>query len=127
MYRLLVERVVPFPPGDESATVTLRSAQCVIDAFCWPCDLARGTYVYDALSVLDAEVQAAYLADWPDDVRAQRSVERLEKVGEWSYKGVARVVDQSLGLIEVLGFRIEVGDVPCDGAVEFSISRLNVR
>lgn len=127
MQRLLVERVVPFAPGDESATVTLRSAQGVIEAFCWPCDLAPGAYVDNALSVLDAELQSAYLADWPEDVRTQRSVERLEQVGEYAYRGVARVVDQSLGLIEVLGFRIDVGEVPCDGAVEFSISRLDVR
>ncbi|MBQ0937337.1 hypothetical protein [Ideonella paludis] len=127
MQRLLVERVAPFTPGSDSATVTLRSAQGVIEAFCWQCELAPGAYVDCALSVLDAELQSAYLADWPEDIQCQRSVERLEKVGEYAYRGVARVVDQSLGLIEVLGFRIDVGEVPCDGAVEFRISRFDVR
>ena len=127
MQPLLVDRVEPYAPGDESASVTLRSATAVIEAFCFPCTLVPGTHVSTALQALDAELRSAYLVDWPEDVRAQRSAERLEKVGPYAYKGVARVLDQSLGLIEVLGFVIDVGDVPCDGAVEFKISRLDIR
>jgi len=127
MQPLLVERVEPFAPGDESASVTLRSSQGVIEAFCFPCTLAPGAHMNNALSALDAELQSAYLADWPAEVQAERSAERLDKVGPYAYRGIARMVDQSLGLIEVLGFQIDVGEVPCAGAVEFSISRLDIR
>jgi len=38
--------------------------------------------------------------------------------------GCGKVIDENEGIIEVQGFRIEVGEVPCQGAVEFDIDRL---
>lgn len=124
---LIVERVEPYSPGDECSSVTLRSARGQIDAFCFARDLAEGELVDNALSALDAQIQAANLLDWPEDLKLQRSVERIEKIGPYAYRGVGHVVDQAAGIIEVLGFRIDVGEVPCEGAVEFSFMRVDLR
>ena len=126
MKTLLVDRVEPYSPGDDCSSVTLRSAHGQIDAFCFARDLAQGEQVDNALSALDAEIQAAYLSDWPEDLKVQRSVERMEKIGPYAYRGVGHVVDQAAGIIEVLGFRIDVGEVPCEGAVEFSFMRVDI-
>ncbi|MEO6280974.1 hypothetical protein [Roseateles sp.] len=127
MQTLLVDRVEPYSAGDECSSVTLRSAHGQIDAFCFARDLVEGELVDNALTVLDAEIQAAYLSDWPEDLKTQRSVERIEKIGPYAYRGVGRVVDQAAGIIEVLGFRIYVGKVLCEGAVEFSFMRVDIR
>jgi hypothetical protein len=127
MQTLLVDRVEPYSSGDKCSSVTLRSAHGQIDAFCFARDLVEGDLVDIDLFALDAEIQAAYLWDWPEDLKAQRSVERIEKIGPYAYRGVGRVVDQAAGIIEVLGFRIDVGEVLCDGAVEFSFARVDIR
>lgn len=123
---LVVSRVEPYSPGDECATVILRSSLGEIAAFCWGRELTEGDTVENCLSALDAEARAAYLQDWPEEEKEEKSQERLEKVGPYAYRGVGRVIDPNSGLIEVLGFKIELGDVPCDGVVEFECARVDV-
>ena len=126
MGTLLVERVEPYSPGDECASVTLKSERGEIVVFCHPCEVKAGDRVVNHLSALDAEAQAASLSDWPEDMQEERAQHRLEKVGPYAYRGCGRVLDQRSGLIEVLGFHIELGNVPCDGAVEFECMRIDL-
>lgn len=126
MNTLLVSSVAPYAPGDESAAVTLRSDSAEIVAFCWPCDLHVGDQIDNHLSALDGVVRAAYLSDWPEDEKIEKSKQKLEKVGPYAYQGTGRVLDRDAGLIEVLGFRIEIGEIPCEGPVEFKFLRLDV-
>jgi hypothetical protein len=113
------------PPHAQAASVTLRSARGEVVAFCWPCTLAAGDAVDNRLSVLDATVVAAWLSDWPDDEKAARSTEWIERTGPHAYRGRGRVVDRAAGLVDVLGFVIGM-PVPCDGWVDFDIVRLDV-
>jgi len=39
---------------------------------------------------------------------------------------VASILDRNAGLIEVLGFHIEIGEIPCEGPVEFECLRLDI-
>lgn len=126
MNKLIVESVEPYSPADESASVVLRSERGIIEVFCHSCNLRAGEKVENLLSVLDADVYAAYLTDWSEAEKAERSVERLEKVGPYAYKGCGRTLDQERGLIEVMGFCIDVGEVPFDGPVEFEFSRVDI-
>lgn len=126
MDTLIVERVEPYAPGDESASVTLRSSHAEIVAFCWPCECRVGDCIENHLFALDGVARAACLSDWPEDEKIERSKERLEKVGPYAYQGCGRVLDRDAGLIEVLGFHIELGEVPCDGVVEFEFLRLDI-
>ncbi|WP_134163453.1 hypothetical protein [Pseudomonas citronellolis] len=126
MNTLLVERVEPYAPGDECASVTLKSSHGEIVVFCYPCDLKAGGRVVNLLSAFDADARAASLSDWPSDEIEERAKERLEKVGFYAYRGCGRVLDQDSGLIEVLGFHIKLGEVPCDGAVEFECMRVDL-
>lgn len=126
MKTLLVEKVEPYSPGDECASVTLRSEQGVIEVFCWPCDLKAGDIIENRLSALVEELQAAYCIDWPEDKKAECSRERLEKIGHYAYKGCATALDVEQGLISVLGFCIDVGEVPFDEALEFEFSRVSL-
>lgn len=128
MDTLLVAHVEPYSEGDESASVTLRSEHCDIVVFCYPCRLKEGSYVPNHLYAGDFFARAAYLADWPDWQKEELGKERLEKIGPhpYSYRGCGRVIDRETGLIEVLGFRIELEDVPCDSPVEFECMRLDL-
>lgn len=126
MDSLVVERVDPYTSGDESASVALRSERGSIDVFCSPCNLTVGDRITNHLTALDADARAAYLSDWSEEEKAERSAERLEKIGPYAYRGCGVVVDRSCGLISVLGFRIELGDVPCDGPVEFECLRVDL-
>jgi hypothetical protein len=121
---VLVER---FSPGDESASVTLSSGIGEIVAFCWPCGLNVGDVIENRLSTLEGHGRAAYFSDWPSDEIEALSFEWIKRTGNYSYKGRARVVDRSDGLVEVCGFMLELGDVLCDGHVDFEIVRLDVR
>ena len=124
---ITVVSVEPFSPTDESASVTLSSGSGEIVAFCWPCNLSVGDVIENRLYTLEGHARASYLSDWlPDDVEAL-SFERLERTGNYSYKGRARVVDESEGLVEVHGFVLEFPDLSCDGHVDFEIVRLDVR
>jgi hypothetical protein len=126
MRSISVSAVSPYTPGDECAEVTLTSELGEIVAFCHPCSLKVGDVIPNRLAVLDGEVRAAYLSDWSDAAKAESSTEKLERTGTYSYRGCGLVVDQAEGLVEVLGFVIDFGEVPCDGPVEFEIERLDV-
>jgi hypothetical protein len=73
MSTVLVQAVDPYAAGDESAAVTLSSALGEIVVFCYPCHLKAGDQIENQLSALDADVQAAYLSDWPEHVKEERS------------------------------------------------------
>jgi len=116
----------------ESASVTLSSGQAQITVFCWPCSLHPGQQVHNALSG-DGDLIAACLDDWPAELKAERSVERLEPwVGEghdeWSWAGCGRLVDAGQGIVDVLGFKIECTglDVPAGTAVAFACERVSL-
>jgi hypothetical protein len=117
--------VVVDPPDDEAASVTLRSKESEIVAFCWPCGLKVGDVVENRLSVLEADVVATYLSDWPADEKEALSTEWIERIGHHSYRGRGRVIDQAEGLVEVQGFVIEMGAI-CEGHVDFQITRLDL-
>jgi hypothetical protein len=114
------------PPDGEDASVTLRSEKAEVVAFCWPCDLKVGDVVENRLSMLDGDVLATYLSDWPDDEKEALSTEWIERTGHYAYRGRGRVIDQAEGLVEVQGFVIEM-DVLCGGYVDFTITRLDLR
>lgn len=126
MELLVVERVEPYSPGSESASVTLRSNHGTIEVFCYPCELKPGDRVVNHLSALDAAVQAASLSDWPEDMQEERAQQRLEKIGPYAYRGCGRILDKQSGLIEVLGFHIELGNAPSDGFIEFECMRIDL-
>lgn len=126
MDTIVVTAVRPYAPGDECAEVTLRSERGEVVAFCFPCDLKVGDVVPNRLSILDGEVRAAYLSDWPNEMKDALSSEMLERIGNYAYRGRGLVIDQEEGLVEVLGFIVDFGSVPCDGPVEFDIERLDV-
>jgi hypothetical protein len=113
------------PPDEESASVTLRSAHSELVAFCWPCDLKVGDTVENQLSVLDADVLATYLADWPESQKEELSQEWIERTGHYTYRGRGRVIDQAEGLVEVQGFVIEM-PLLSDEYVDFEIFRLDL-
>lgn len=113
------------PPNDEAASVTLRSKTGEVTAFCHPCDLKPGDLIGNRLAVLDAEVLAAFLSDWPEDEKEALSTEWIERTGHYSYRGRGRVIDQAEGLVEVQGFIVEMG-APCNGYVDFDIMRLDI-
>lgn len=112
--------------GDETASVTLENENSSVEVFCHLCEYSKGDKVNNLLRVLDADVKAAYLSDWPVEMIEEASKERIEKTGPYSYVGCGKVIDENEGIIEVQGFRIDVGEVPCQGAVEFEIDRLDL-
>lgn len=114
------------PPDDEAASVTLRSETGELTAFCHPCDLKAGDSIDNYLSVLDADVLATYLSDWPEDEKAALSTQWIERTGHYSYRGRGRVIDQAEGLVEVQGFIIAMNAL-CEGHVDFDIMRLDIR
>jgi hypothetical protein len=113
------------PPDEESASVTLRSEFSELVAFCWPCNLKVGDTVENRLSVLDADVLATYLSDWPESQKEELSQEWIERTGHYTYRGRGRVIDQADGLVEVQGFVIEM-PLLSDEYVDFEISRLDL-
>lgn len=110
----------------ESAEVTLDSGKGEIVAFSHPCDLSVGQVVPNLLHGMTEHVAAAYLSDWPESLKSERSIERLDRVDGFAYRGCGQVADQAAGLVEVLGFVLELGDLPCTEFVEFECVRLDV-
>ncbi|MGS1008171.1 hypothetical protein [Achromobacter anxifer] len=128
MKTITVISVEPFTPGDESASVTLRSQEgAVVTAFCWPCTVKVGDTITNRLSILDGEIRAAFGTDWPQQEQDALSVESLERIGHFKYRGTGRVIDQDAGLVAVNGYVIEFGSAPCDGYAQFEIDRLDIR
>ena len=126
MKRLIVSAVEPYSVGDECASVTLCSGQAEIVAFSHQCDLKIGEKIENRLSILDGEVRSAYLSDWSDEAKKALSVHKLERIDHYAYRGTGQVINEPEGLVEVLGFIIDFGSVPCDGAVEFEIDRFDI-
>lgn len=124
MRQLTVKKVEFY--GTETATVTLESNTSSIDVFCHMCEYKEGDKVNNHLHVLDAEIKAAYLSDWSQDLIDEKSKERIEKTGTYSYVGCGKVVDTENSIIEVQGFRIEFDNIPFLGPVEFEITRLDL-
>ncbi|MDR2219053.1 MAG: hypothetical protein LBE24_00545 [Methylobacillus sp.] len=125
MNTLLIERI----DGDEAASVALRSGSGhVIEAFCHPCSLTVGERIENALSAMDGDWRAAYLSDWPDDKKQACSIERLEKIGSYAYRGCGTVVNCKDGLVEVFGFLINFGGPLWEGidAIEFEVVRFDI-
>lgn len=123
---LRVTSVEPFAPDDESASVTVQSDTGEITAFCWPCSFGVGDPAENRLSACDGNVRAAFISDWSQEEKDALSSDQLERTGHFAYRGRGRVVDQQMGLVQVHGFIIDFGDVPCDGYVEFEIDRLDL-
>ncbi len=121
---LLVEAVDYFTPDSESATVTLRSNVGVIQAFCHPCSLQAGDYVKNELSAWVDELRAAYLIDWPDELKTELATESLQQLDDYAYRGCANVLDLANGLIVVNGFCFDVGEIPFNGTLEFEFSKV---
>ena len=112
--------------GDETASVTLENQNASVEVFCHLCEYSEGDKVNNLLRVLDADVRAAFPFDWPAEKIKEASREWIKKTGPYSYKGIGRVIDENEGVIEVQGFRIEVGEFPCQGSVEYEIYRLDL-
>lgn len=133
MQNVTVVSIEPFGGGTDSddASITLRCGTTEVTAFLFGCVAHVGDIVQAPLSAFDSEVRAAYLQDLPDDVKNEFHRERIEKTEQpYGYRGYGHVVDQERGVIEVLGFHIEVGDlnfVPNGTAVEFECFRLDMR
>lgn len=124
MDTLVVKRVESL---GESAEVTLASDRGEIVAFCHPCNLVAGQRVPNRLHGACESVKAAFLTDWPEEAKLLRAAERLESVGSFTYRGCGKVRDQSGGLVEVLGFIVDVGEaLPFDGPLEFESMRISI-
>lgn len=65
-------------------------------------------------------------SDWPESLKLERSIERLDRIEGFAYRGCGQVVDQATGLVEVLGFVLELDELPCTGFVEFECARLSI-
>lgn len=124
MNQLTVKKVMFY--GEETATVTLESEAASIDVFCHMCKYKEGDKIDNLLQVLDADVKAAYLTDWPEELIKEKSKERLEKTGSYSYIGCGKVIETESSIVEVQGFRIELDEIPTQDIVEFKISRLDL-
>ena len=113
------------PPDDEAPSVTLRSEHGEVVAFCYPCGHKVGDVIDNRLSVLEADVRASYFSDWPEDEKETLSIEHLDRIGHYAYRGRGRVLDPAEGLVAVKGFVIEMGAM-YEGHVDFEITRLDI-
>jgi hypothetical protein len=126
MDTILVAKVDRYSPDSECAEITLRSNETEIVAFSWPCNYKVGDRIPNHLHTLDGTSQAAYFIDWPEGEKQALSIEYIERIGTYQYRGRGRVMDQENGLIQVCGFIIELCDVQFDEMVDFEISRLDL-
>lgn len=110
----------------DSAGVTLCSGRGEVLVFCHPCKREVGQTVPSLLSVMVDKARSAYLHDWPERLKAERSVERLDQLGGFAYEGRGRVIVQQAGLIEVLEFAVDLGEVPCADSVAFACIRIDM-
>ncbi|MBN3727954.1 hypothetical protein [Burkholderia sp. Ac-20379] len=133
MLDVCVVRVEPFYIGADDASICLRCGETEIVAF--HNGISSVVRVGDVLrSPLDAgpgfTLEAASLPDWPAELKQSLALEKLEKTPRpYGYKGVGRVMDRDRGIVSVLGFQIDFGDVlgiPNGDAVNFECERLDV-
>lgn len=134
MPTVFVTRVEPFCDGADDASIFLRSGETEIVAF--HNGISSVLRVGDSLRRpltpgADFTVEAAYLPDWPADLKKSLALEKLEKTSNpYGYRGVGRVIDSEDGIVSVLGFSIDFGDVfgvPNGDAVNFECERIDVR
>lgn len=126
MDSLLVKKIQRVTADSEVAEVTVASSIGELVAFCFPCHLVPGQVIPNLLHGMTQEAQAAYLNDWPEDQKASAGVERLERIGTFGYAGCGKVIDQQAGVVEVLGFKLQLENLPCNGAVEFKCTRIDI-
>lgn len=112
--------------GEETATVVVDSGQLSIEVFCHLGDYRQGDLTANLLHVLDADIKAAFLSDWPQPTFTAQ--EFIKQTGPYSYVGRATAIDPENQIIEVKGFRIEVGELPAGVGqlVDFTITRLDL-
>lgn len=124
---LTIERIERPFADDEEADVTLSSKESTVVAFCHPCAYVAGQLIPNLLRPFGVtELRAPYLEDWPADEKTRLSAERLEQYGPFGYRGCGRVVDRTAGLVGVLGFVLDFGDLPAADVVEFQFDRLDL-
>jgi hypothetical protein len=124
---LTIDRVDRLSADDEEADVTLSSEGGTVVAFCHPCAFVVGQLVPNLLRPFGvSELRAPYLEDWPSDDKARLGAERLERHGQLGYRGCGKVVDRTAGLVGVLGFVLDFGDLPPSDVVEFQFGRLDL-
>lgn len=115
--------------GEDSADLTLANGVSTVVAFCHPCSYQLGQTIHDALHPVEVdELQSPYFQDWPPDEKAMAGAPRLERYCRSGYCGCGKVIDESAGLVEVLGFVFDFGETPAGAeVVQFRFARLNVR
>jgi hypothetical protein len=127
MDTLLVTDVKPFAAGSASAEVTLRSENGEIVTFCHPCEYTIGARVPNRLrGEFVTHALAPSLSDWTPEEQVRLSEERLERLKGLAYRGCGTVLDRKAGLVAVKGFLLELGEVPCDGPLEFECGRIDL-
>lgn len=85
---LLVTDVDRFSQDSENASVTLSSGIGEVVIFDYLCNAKVGSCVPNRPDVLDAPVlRSPYFADWSNENRDFASADRLERTGEFSYRG----------------------------------------
>ncbi|VWC41879.1 hypothetical protein BLA13014_06953 [Burkholderia aenigmatica] len=127
MEQVVVMHVAPYSTDSECAAVTLRCGEHAITVFSFGGDARVDDIVRTPVSAVDCEVRAACLDDWPDDARRAASRQWIGKTGNpYGYRGCGWVIDREQGLIDVVGFTLDMGELPCDGAVEFECLRLDL-
>jgi len=107
--------------------VTLCCGEHEITVFSFGGTARVNDIVRTPVSAVDCDVRAACLDDWPDDAKRAASRQWIGKTANpYGYRGCGQVVDREQGLIDVVGFVIDVGELPCGGAVEFECLRLDL-
>lgn len=131
MQNVIVTRVQPYSDEGEDASVFVQCGNTELVVFHARGEVRVGDILRSPLfAALDYEVRAAYLEDWPAELRAELCRERIERTSwPFGYRGVGHVIDSSLALVNVLGFTIDFGDLshlPSGTAVEFECDRLDM-
>ncbi|AOL07243.1 hypothetical protein DF044_31945 [Burkholderia contaminans] len=127
MEQVVVTHVAAYSADSECAAVTLRCGEHEIAVFSFGGEARVADIVQTPVLAVDCDVRAACLDDWPDDARRAASRQWIGKTGNpYGYRGCGRVIDREQGLINVVGFTLDVGELPCDGAVEFECLRLDL-
>ncbi|KWC79590.1 hypothetical protein WL58_01480 [Burkholderia cepacia] len=127
MKQIVVTRVAAYSVDSECAEVTLSCGEHEITVFSFGGTARVNDIVRTPVSAVDCDVRAACLDDWPDDAKRAASRQWIGKTANpYGYRGCGQVVDREQGLIDVVGFVIDVGELPCGGAVEFECLRLDL-
>lgn len=112
--------------GKDTASITLENNHTSIVVFCHLCEIEIGDEIKEYLEVLDVNYESAYLDDWPQELKDEKSKMWIKKIGPYSYKGCGKAIDHKKGIIEVLGFKINFDDEIYSDWIEFKINRLDL-